>query len=196
MALIFYFFIMKTEPAGTTKTGIALLPDTVSSIESSFNNAVSSISTATNKIVADIQNIATQNNIDPAILYGIVTAEQGTTNPTEWNTQAYNPNDPGGGAYGLTQILGTTAQSLGVNPAILQQSASAALETTVKYINTYSPNPNDLNVTAAIYNGGPSILNNIANGTASGSTQQMINSYVNKAQNGYDYYNQVYGGGQ
>jgi len=142
-----------------------------------------------NKYVEDIKNISIQHHINPAILFGIVAAEQGTTNPTEWNAAAYNPADPSG-AFGLTQILGSTAASFNIAPSILQESASAALETTVKYINKYSPEPNSIAATAAVYNGGPNIseeeFGNIR-------LQTRINKYINKATNGYNYYNQTYG---
>ena len=157
------------------------------------NNNLLNISNPIPTIIQDIQNTAADFNLNPAILFGIASAEQGTTNISNWNTQAFNPNDPSG-SYGLTQIEGQTAESFGVNPSDLLGNAALALNTTAQYINQYSTDPNNMTTTAGIYNGGPSIWYDIQNGSASSETQSAINNYVGKAVNGYNYYNLNYGG--
>ncbi len=156
-----------------------------------FSNNSERINSSANKYVRDIKNIATAHHLSPAILFGIVSAEQGTNNPTEWDASAYNPADPSG-AYGLTQVLGSTAESFNISPSILQESASASLETTVKYIEKYSPEPNNMAITSAIYNGGPDIVQEMQNGNI--VLRRRIQKYRAKASAGYKYYNAVYGG--
>ena len=169
-----------------TATGI----QATGAIETALNN----IAAGTNKLVSDVINVADANNLNPAILYGIVSAEQGTTNPNEWNAGAYNPNDPTG-AYGLTQILGSTAESFNVNPAMLLQSPETALNTTARYILKYNPtNSNNISAVAGTYNGGPDIFNEIQNGTISANTTNAVGAYIEKASNGYNYFNSTYGG--
>ncbi len=182
-AIVIYFLLTSSTSSSTIQ------PINNASIGTDISNAFNSISSATNSLVQDIQNAATANNLNPAILYGIVSAEQNSTNPTEWNANAYNPNDPSG-AYGLTQVLASTAQSFNASPEIIQSSPTAALSVTAQYINRYSPDANSMSQTAATYNGGPGIFAEIANGTV---PSKVINSYVNKAIAGYNYYNAMYG---
>lgn len=55
---------------------------------------------------------------DPALVLGIIEHE------SNFNPAAYNGNDPGGGAFGLMQILGTTAQQMGFDPHSLFDPAT------------------------------------------------------------------------
>ena len=197
LAVLVYFIIVAdlgnkpTIPTpAVSNVGTASGTQTTGAIENALNN----IATGTNKLVSDIINVANANSLNPAILYGIVSAEQGTTNPNEWNAGAYNPNDPTG-AYGLTQILGSTAESFNVNPAMLLQSPETALNTTAQYILKYNPtNSNNISVVAGTYNGGPGIFNEIQNGTVSSGTTNAVGDYIEKASNGYNYFNSTYGG--
>ena len=200
-ALIYFIFITEyskppvpttTATAGTNMGTAGNSTNTTGAVETALNN----VAMGTNKLVTDIINVANANQLNPAILYGIVSAEQGTTNPNEWNAGAYNPNDPTG-AYGLTQILGSTAESFNVNPAMLLQSPETALNTTAQYILKYNPtNSNNISVTAGIYNGGPNIFNEIQNGTVSAGTTNAVGAYIEKASAGYNYFNNTYGSSQ
>ena len=200
LIIVIYYILttgFKTAPAGLTTPNIT--PQVSTSTPTSTNSsniietALNNVSTGVNNLVTEIINTAQANNLDPAILYGIVSAEQGTTNPNNWDTAAYNPNDPSG-AYGLTQILGMTANSLGVNPELLLQSPSMALNTTAQYILKYTPptSLNNVSVVAGIYNGGPDIFNEIQNGTVSTNTTNAVGNYIENASNGYNYFNQTY----
>ncbi len=143
-------------------------------------------------IVQKIKNIAYDNKINPAILYGIVVAEQNNNNPKDWNTDAYNENDPTG-AYGLTQVLGSTAWSFGVNPLSLLNDPSASLELTSHYISKNIPiYKGNMKIVAGIYNGGPEIFKNISDGEVGTSIIKNITKYIEKATEGYNYFNAVY----
>ena len=194
LIVLVYYIVMTgfhTTPAKPA-VAVATPPATNSNTSNIIDTALNNVATGTNKLVTDIINTAQANNLNPAILYGIVSAEQGTTNPNNWNIGAYNPNDPSG-AYGLTQVLGTTAQSLGVNPQMLLQSPSMALDTTAKYILKYAPTSTDnISVVAGVYNGGPGIFNEIQNGTVNANTTNAVGTYIENASNGYNYFNQTY----
>ena len=197
-ALIYYIFFVAyknpvTNPGVNTPTPA---PNNAVSANATApsSNILNLITGTTNKLVTDIINTANANSLNPAILYGIVSAEQGTTNPNDWNIAAYNPSDPSG-AYGLTQVLGSTAQSLNVNPEMLLQSPQMALDTTAKYILKYTPatQTNDISVVAGIYNGGQDIFNEISNGTVNSGTINAVGTYIGNASNGYNYFNSTYG---
>ena len=200
LVIVIYYLLttgFKTAPAGLATPNITpqasistpILTNSSNIIETALNN----VGTGVNNLVTEIINTAQANNLNPAILYGIVSAEQGTTNPNNWDTAAYNPNDPSG-AYGLTQVLGATAQSLGVNPQMLLQSPSMSLNTTAQYILKYTPptSVNNISVVAGIYNGGPAIFNEIQNGTVNASTTNAVGTYIENASNGFNYFNQTY----
>jgi hypothetical protein len=195
--LIYYIWVADYSNVKPETTPVSTPTPPPTNAIPSVSNILSSISGTTNKLVNDIINTANANNLNPAILYGIVSAEQGTTNPNEWNISAYNPSDPSG-AYGLTQVLGDTAQSLNVNPEMLLQSPQMALNTTAQYILKYTPatQTNNISVVAGIYNGGPGIFNEINNGTANSGTINAVGTYIEKAGNGYNYFNSTYGGSQ
>ena len=195
--LVYFIFITEYNKPPVPKTTTGPNSETAKNNANSSNaieTALNNVATGTNKLVSDIINVANANKLDPAVLYGIVSAEQGTTNPTQWNAGAYNPNDPTG-AYGLTQILGSTAESFNVNPSMLLQSPETALNTTAQYILKYNPtNANNISITAGIYNGGPNIFNEIQNGTVGSGTTNAIGTYIEKAAAGYNYFNNTYGG--
>ena len=197
-ALIYFIFIAEINKSPNNPPAVVSSDTALAAVNTNSSNAIetalNNVATGTNKLVSDIINVANANKINPAILYGIVSAEQGTTNPNEWNAGAYNPNDPTG-AYGLTQVLGSTAESFNVNPSMLLQSPTTALDTTAKYILKYNPtNNNNISMVAGTYNGGPNIFNEIDNGTVNQGTANMVNDYIEKATNGYNYYNNTYGG--
>ena len=199
LIIILYYIIttgFQTKPAGLTTPVIApKTPTPTSNTTNAIETALSNVGTGVNNLVTEIINTAQANNLNPAILYGIVSAEQGTTNPNNWDTAAYNPNDPSG-AYGLTQVLGSTAASLGVNPQMLLQSPSMSLNTTAQYILKYTPptSVNNISVVAGIYNGGPDIFNEIQNGTVNANTTNAVGNYIENASNGYNYFNSTYAG--
>ena len=56
---------------------------------------------------ASIEYFAAQYGISENWIRAVIQVE------SNWNPNAYNPNDPGGGAYGLGQILLSTARGLG-----------------------------------------------------------------------------------
>lgn len=198
-ALIYYIFFVAYKNPINTKLGVFIPTPTSNNAATANTTAPSSnilnLTTGTmNKLVTDIINTANANSLNPAILYGIVSAEQGTTNPNNWNISAYNPSDPSG-AYGLTQVLGSTAQSLNVNPEMLLQSPQMALDTTAKYILKYTPatQTNNISVVAGIYNGGQDIFNEISNGTVNSGTINAVGTYIGNASNGFNYFNSTYG---
>lgn len=192
-ALLYFIFVGNISSTPKNPTPQVASPSTPST--PTVSSILNTITGTTNTLVNDIINTANANNLNPAILYGIVSAEQGSTNPNDWNAGAYNPNDPSG-AYGLTQVLGTTAESFGVNPNMLLQSPQTALDTTAKYILKYAPTQtNNMSVVAGVYNGGPDIFNEINNGTVNSSVTNAVGTYIENASNGYNYFNSVYGGG-
>ena len=196
-ALIYYIFFVAYKNQPVSASLGANTPTSNPSADANptpTTNILNLITGTTNKLVTDIINTANANSLNPAILYGIVSAEQGTTNPNNWNISAYNPSDPSG-AYGLTQVLGSTAQSLNVNPEMLLQSPQMALDTTAKYILKYTPaeQTNNISVVAGIYNGGQDIFNEISNGTVNATTTNAVGTYIENASNGYNYFNSTYG---
>ena len=195
LAILLYYAIMtgfSTSPARTVIPTPASPQVSGNNITDLIGTTLSNVNTGINSLVTDIINTANANGLNPAILYGIVSAEQGTTNPNEWNSGAYNPSDPSG-AYGLTQVLGTTAESLGVSPQLLLQSPTTALDTTAKYILKYTPtNTNNISIVAGVYNGGADIFNEIQNGTVNTNVINAVGAYIEKASNGYNYFNQTY----
>ena len=199
LAILIYFIyitnISSIKPATSTAVALTDVSNSMNgsgNISNAIDNVLNNVSTGTNTLVNDIINVANANKLNPAILYGIVTAEQGSTNPSNWNVGAYNPNDPTG-AYGLTQILGSTAESFNVNPSMLLQSATTALNTTAQYINKYVPTEtNSISAVAGAYNGGPGIFGEIQNGSVNANVANAVQTYIDKATNGYNYFNNTY----
>jgi soluble lytic murein transglycosylase-like protein len=54
-----------------------------------------------------IANAAAVHQVPASWIRAVIEVE------SNWNPRAYNGSDPGGGAYGLMQILGSTARGLG-----------------------------------------------------------------------------------
>jgi len=125
-----------------------------------------------------INQVAQTYDIKPAVLFAIAATEQGTTNMNEWNPESYNPNDPSG-AFGLTQILSDTANELGISNPNELFNPYTALETTAKYITSFSPDPDNIEVTAQVYNAGP-------------NANFVDTPYITKAVENYNYFEKNY----
>jgi soluble lytic murein transglycosylase-like protein len=106
-------------------------------------------------LIADIQAVAQAEGVPPAVLFGIASAEQDTTNSAEWNPNAINLSDPYGGAWGLTQVLAGTAYGLGYQVPQELLNPVAALTATAKYLRKYASNVDNIAEDAQLYNAGP-----------------------------------------
>ena len=131
-----------------------------------------------NNYLTMIKQVAEEYNLNPAVLFAIAATEQGTLNMNEWNPDAYNPKDPSG-AFGLTQILSDTANELGIANPYELFNPYTALETTAKYLKTFSPDPNNIEISAQVYNAGP-------------NADFIDSGYIKKAVENYNFYEKNY----
>ena len=91
------------------------------------------------KTIAD--RIANEYGIPPALFRSLITAESG------WNPVAKSP----AGAYGLTQLIPSTARQMGVNPYDPIDNLRGGAKYLRKMIDMFG----DLNLALAAYNAGP-----------------------------------------
>jgi soluble lytic murein transglycosylase-like protein len=174
IAAVLLAFIMYVIIKEMGKTAAQSASSTNSSATSSVSNSLQS----SNNYLTMINQVAQEYGLNPGTLFAIAATEQGTTDMNAWNAKAYNPNDPSG-AFGLTQVLSDTANELGISNPYELFNPYTALSATAKYLVKFSPDPNNVEVSAQVYNAGP-------------SANFVDTSYIEKALKNYNYFEQNY----
>ena len=173
LAIVLVIYLLMTAWPKNTAT----VPKPITEPQNKTNITTSPLPPIVNSVIS----AADKANINPAVLLGIISTEQGTTDPTKWNLSAQNLSDPNGGSYGLAQIELGTANLFGVNSAQNLLDPQTNLNVMTQFLNQFSPNPNNIIDSASVWNNGQ-------------NAPIQLTPYVHQAINNENYWNNYIAG--
>ncbi len=161
--------VRELQGLGSTAAPAAAASSPATSFASTLAQASSAAPATSNPYSAQIDAAATANGIDPSLLTGLVEQESG-----------FNPSArSGAGAVGLTQLMPSTAASLGVtDPTDPVQSLAGGARYLRQQLDRFGGDPR---LALAAYNAGPGAVERAGGVPPYPETQRYVTAVLDRA---------------